>query len=348
MLGLAALHAPAAARRQGDSMTTRRTLLHALSAGGLITCTWSAMGQQPSKIPRVGVLWFATSVDVVPGPSNASFRQRLSELGYVEGKNITIDIRYADRDTRRLNELAREFVASGVDIIVAPAVAGSVAAKQATSTIPIVMVHAGNPVGAGLIESLARPGGNVTGTSNILVGGKQVQLLREVLPRLARLVVLVNPTNAGVPPWLADVTDAARGFNINLMVAEVTRVEDFPKAFTGIRDARPDGLLMLVEPLIGGQRAQVIEFAASTGIPLSSDNGDTTRSGGLMSYGTDFLDHYVMAAEYVDKILKGAKPADLPVQQPRKFELVINLKTAKALGVTIPQSLLLRADEVIR
>ena len=329
-------------------MIARRTLLRALGAGGWIVSTWPAMGQNPSKLPRVGVLWFAASADTVPGPSNARFRQRLSELGYVDGKTIAIDIRYAERDMRRLDELARELVASGVDIIVAPAVAGSVAAKQATSTIPIVMVYAGNPVGAGLIANLARPGGNVTGTSNILVGGKQVQLLREVVPRLARLVVLVNPNNAGVPPSLDEAETAARGFNIKLMVAEVTRVEDFPNAFKVIRDARPDGLLVLVEPLIGGQRAQVIEFAASIGLPLSSDNGETTRAGGLMSYGPDFLDHFVMAAEYVDKILKGAKPADLPVQQPRKFELVINLKTAKALGLRIPQSLLSRADELIQ
>jgi putative ABC transport system substrate-binding protein len=329
-------------------MTTRRAALRVIGAGVLVTGTWPAGAQQPSKIPRVGVLWFASSDDPVTGWSNARFRQRLVELGYVEGKTIRLDVRYAERDTQRLHELAREFVASEFDVIVAPAVAASIAVRQATSTIPIVMLHAGNPVGAGLIASLARPGGNVTGTSNILLGGKQVELLRYLVPRLAKLAVLVNPTNAGTASTLADLTAAARSFNVSVTVAEVSRVEDFPNAFSVMRNARPDGLFVMVEPLIGGQRAQVIEFATSVRLPMSSDNGDTTRAGGLMSYGPDFLDHYVMGAEYVDKILKGAKPADLPVQQPRKFELVINLKTAKALGLTIPQSLLLRADEVIQ
>ena len=328
-------------------MTTRRAIVRGLGAGALIAGTWRVSGQQPSKIPQVGVLWFATSPDPVVGLSNVRFRQRLAELGYVEGKTIMVDVRYAERDLQRLDELARDFVARGVDIIVTPAVAASVAARKATSTIPIVMVHAGNPEGAGLIASLARPGGNVTGTSNISLGGKQVELFRELIPRLGKLAVLNNPTNAGVAPTLGELTAAARSFNIGVVGAEVTRVEDFPNAFTVIRNARPDGLLVMVEPLIGGQRAQVIEFAASIRLPMSSDNGDTTRAGGLMSYGPDYLDHYVMAAEYVDRILKGGKPADLPVQQPRKFEFVINLKTAKALGLTIPHPLLLRAIEVI-
>ena len=329
-------------------MTTRRALLRSLATGALIAGTWPATAQQPPKIPRVGVLWFGSKNDLLFSRWSGVFRQRLSELGYIEGKTIVVDIRYAERNTERLNALAREFAASGVDIIVAPAVAASVAAKQATSTIPIVMLHAGNPVGAGLISSLARPGGNVTGTSNILFGGKQVQLMREVVPRLARLAILANPTNAGAPPALADAAEAARSYNINLVVAEVSRVEDFPNAFAVIRNAHPDGLFMMSEPLIGGRIAQVIEFAAGIRLPVFSDQGSVTHAGGLMSYGPDFPDHYVMAAEYVDKILKGAKPADLPVQQPRKFELVINLKTAKALGLTIPQSLLLRADEVIQ
>jgi putative tryptophan/tyrosine transport system substrate-binding protein len=329
-------------------VTTRRTLLRLLGIGALSACTWPARGQEPPKIPRVGVLWFGSKNDLLFSRWSGVFRQRLSELGYIEGKTIVVDIRYAERNTERLNALAREFVANGVDIIVAPAVAASVAAKQATSTIPIVMLHAGNPVGAGLIASLARPGGNVTGTSNILVGGKQVQLLREVVPRLARLAILVNPTNAGAPPALADAADAARSYNINLVVAEVSRLEDFPNAFAVIRNAHPDGLFIMSEPLIGGRIAQVIEFAAGLRLAVISDNGNVTHAGGLMSYGPDFPDHYVMAAEYVDKILKGAKPADLPVQQPRKFELVINMKTAKALGITIPKDMLLRADEVIQ
>jgi len=328
-------------------VTKRRTLLRALGAGTLIVGAWPASGQQPTRIPRIGVLWFASS-DSFRQANSGVFRQRLAELGYVEGKTILIEERFAEGSMPRLNELARELVASKVDIIVAPAVAAATAARQATSTIPIVMVAAGNPIGAGLIESLARPGGNVTGTSNILLGGKLVELLHELVPRLGTLAVLANPTNAGVPPALADVADAARRFNITVNLVPATRNEDFPDAFAMIRNARPDALLVLVEPLIGAHRAEVIDFAARARLPTIYDNGATARSGGLMSYALVFREHYALTAVYVDKILKGAKPADLPVQQPARFELVINMKTAKALGLAIPQSLLLRADEIIQ
>jgi putative ABC transport system substrate-binding protein len=328
-------------------VTKRRTLLRALGAGTLIVGAWPASGQQPTRIPRIGVLWFASS-DSFRQANSGVFRQRLAELGYVEGKTILIEERFAEGSMPRLNELARELVASKVDIIVAPAVAAATAARQATSTIPIVMVAAGNPIGAGLIESLARPGGNVTGTSNILLGGKLVELLHEVVPRLGTVAVLANPTNAGVPPALADIADAARRFNITVNLVPATRNEDFPDAFAMIRNARPDALLVLVEPLIGAHRAEVIDFAARARLPTIYDNGATARSGGLMSYALVFREHYALTAVYVDKILKGAKPADLPVQQPARFELVINMKTAKALGLAIPQSLLLRADEIIQ
>lgn len=255
-----------------------------------------------------------------------------------------------DRRARRsrLNELARELVASKVEIIVAIAVAATIAARQATSTVPIIMLNAGNPIGAGLIESLARPGGNVTGSSNIALGGKLVELLHELVPGLGKLAILANPTNAAVLPARADIADAARRFNIGMVVhAEVTRVEDFPNAFAVIRNARPDGLLVFAEPLIATHRAEVIDFAASAKLSTIYDNGDMARSGGLMAYSPDYLEHYALAAVYVDKILKGAKPADLPVQQPTKFKLIINRKTANSLGLTIPQSPLLRDAEVI-
>jgi putative ABC transport system substrate-binding protein len=272
----------------------------------------------------------------------------LRELGYVEGQNILIDDRYADGDSQRLDALARELVAAKVDVIVASALAATVAARQASDTIPIVMVHAGNPVGAGLIASLARPGGNVTGTMNVPLGSKQVQLIREVVPRVAKLAVLANPTNALATVILSEIADAARTFGINVVVVEVSRTDDFPKAFAAIRSARPDALMVLVEPVIGSRRKQIIEFAAGSNLPAIYDWGTVARDGGLISYSPAFLDHYPLAADYVDKILKGAKPADLPVQQPAKFELLINLKTAKALGLTIPQSLLVGADEVIQ
>jgi putative ABC transport system substrate-binding protein len=329
-------------------VTKRRSLLRALGAGALIAGTWPASGQQQMRIPRVGMLYFGASNDSFSQVNAGVFRQRLAELGYVDGKTILIEERFAEGSASRLNDLARELVASNVDIIVTQAVAATIAARQATRTIPIVMLHAGNPIGAGLIESLARPGGNVTGTSNILLGGKLVELLHELVPRLGTLAVLANPTNAGVPPALADIADAARRFNITVNLVPATRNEDFPDAFAMIRNARPDALLVLVEPLIAAHRAEVIDFATRARLPTIYDNGPTARAGGLMSYALVFREHYALAAVYVDKILKGAKPADLPVQQPTRFELVINLKTAKALGMTIPQSLLLRADEIIQ
>jgi putative ABC transport system substrate-binding protein len=329
-------------------VTTRRALLRALGAGALITVALPASVQRPPKMPRVALLLIETRESYTADDGLALFRQRLRDLGYVEGKSILIEERYADASTQRLNELARELVESKVEIIVAPTVAATTAARKATSTIPIVMVHAGNPIGAGLIESLARPGGNVTGTTNMLLGGKQVELIRELVPRASKLGVLVNPTNAGAAPVLANMTDTARSFNVGLVVAEVTRAEDFPNAFTVLRNARPDGLLVMVEALITANYARLLDFAASTRLPASYDSNWIVREGGLISYGPVLLEQYALAADYVDKILKGAKAGDLPVQQPTKFKLVINLKTAKALGLTIPQSLLLRADELIQ
>jgi putative tryptophan/tyrosine transport system substrate-binding protein len=294
------------------------------------------------------VLFYASSSAPFPPRGMAMFRKRLSELGYVEGKTILIDERYAEGSAQRLTELARELAASKVDVIVAQGVSSSTAARQATSTIPIVMAAAGNPIGAGLIASLARPGGNVTGTTNLPLGGKHVDLIRELVPRVAKLAILANPTNAGAASFVAAMTDAARKSNIGVVVAEVTRGEDFPKAFAMIRNAHPDGLLVAVEPLIQTHGAEVIEFAATTRLPAIYDFGELARQGGLIAYGPIFIEHYALAADYVDKILRGAKPGDLPVQQPARFELVINQKTATALGLTIPQSLLVRANEVIQ
>jgi len=276
------------------------------------------------------------------------FRQRLATLGYVEGKNIVIEDRSAEGHADRLGELARELVASKIDIIVTPGVTASRAARQATGTIPIVMLHAGDPVGAGLIASLARPGGNVTGTTNLSYGGKQVELVRELVPRAAKLVVLLNPSNANAHQFVTDAMEAGRKFNLSIAIAEVARAEDFPNAFAMIRDTRPDALVVMGDPFIGEHQAQVFAFAASARLPASYDITDLSRAGGLIAYGPILAEHYVMGAGYVDRILKGARPADLPVEQPRRFELVINMKTAKALGLTVPQSLILRADEVIQ
>jgi putative ABC transport system substrate-binding protein len=332
-------------------VTSRRALLRALGTATLIVGTRAASAQQPATMPRVAMLFFGSRESNVALGSVALFRRRLGELGYVDGKNVVIEERYAEGNTTRLNELARELAASKVDIIVAAAATAAAAARQATGTIPIVMVHASNVAGAtssGLIASLARPGGNVTGTTNLSLGGKNVELIRELLPRVAKLAVLVYPTNAGRPSILADINNAAHRFNISVVIVEVSRADDFERAFAALRSARADALLVVVDPLIFVNRAQVLDFAAGARLPASYDLGAMVRSGGLIAYAPVIIEHYAVAAGYVDKILKGTKPADLPVQQPTNFELVINLKTAKALGLTIPQSLLLRADEVIQ
>ena len=329
-------------------MTARRAVLRLIGATALSAGAGRSSGQQPAKPARVGIIWPASASDPLPQKFSAVFRQRLRELGQVDGKTVFFDERFSDGITQRLGELARELVQVKPAVIVAPTVAVAAAARQATDTIPIVMVFAGNPVGAGLIASLARPGGNVTGTSNLPLGGKHVDLMREIIPRLARLAVVVNPSNAGSGTFIASMSEAARSVGIDVTIVEVARVEEFPRAYASIRNARPDWLHVAGDPMLGSHRAEWVEFAKGAGLPVSSDAGETARVGGLVSYGPLLTDHFVLAAAYVDKILKGAKPADLPVEQPTRYELFVNLKTAKSLGLTIPQSVLLRADEVIQ
>jgi len=326
---------------------TRRSVL--LAGGiGLLLAHGPILAQTRPKNPRIGFLFFGSMDTPATLQYRSAFRQRLAALGYVEGKNIVIDERSAGGNAEHLSALARELAASKVDVIVAAGVTGSRAARQATSTIPIVMVHAGDPIGAGLIASLARPGGNVTGTTNLSYAGKQIGLVRELVPRTVKLAILLNPSNANARAYVTDAMEAGRKFNISVSVAEVTRAEDLPNAFAMLRDMRPDALLVMGDPALGEYRAQVFAFAADARLPASYDLPNMAREGGLFAYGPVFAEHYVMAAGYVDRILKGAKPADLPVEQPTRFELVINAKTAKTLGLTIPQSLLLRADEVIQ
>ncbi len=328
-------------------MTTRRNVLLAGGIGLLVRHGYSR-GQSKSKIPRIGVLWLSSMDNPTSLRNRSVFREKLAALGYVDGKNIVIEDRYAAGNTDRLSDLARELVASKVDVIVAPAVTAARAARQATSTIPIVMVHAGDPVGAGLIASLARPGGNVTGTTNLSYAGKQIGLMRELVPRATKLAILLNPSNANASRYVTDAMDAGRKSNLSITVAEVTRDKDFPNAFAMIRDMHPDALLVMADPVLGERRADVYAFAAGDRMPASYDQPNMAREGGLIAYGPVLAEHYVTAAGYVAKILKGAKPADLPVEQPTRFELVVNLKTAKALGLAIPPSLLQRADEVIQ
>ncbi len=306
-----------------------------------------ATAQQPVSAPKVGVL-YSESPQANPTRS-AAFHSRLRDLGYVEGKTITVHDRSAEGRLERLPDLARELVALKVDVIVATAVAASVAARQATSSIPIVMVNAGNPIGAGLIKSLARPGGNVTGTTSMLeeLGSKQLELLRQVVPRASRVAILLNPTNAGARPTLQDATAAAVGLGFELISIEVSRSEDFEPAFAGILQAKADALFIVVEPLILMNRKRIIDFAAQARLPAVYSLSWPVRDGGLLSYGINLDVNFGSAAVYVDKILKGANPAELPVEQPTLFELVVNLKTAQALGLTIPPEILASADEVI-
>jgi len=328
-------------------LVARRSIL--LAGGiGLLASPRHSQGQPKAKTPRVGFLWFFPMGDPSVQPYRSAFRQRLSALGYVEGKNILLEERSAEGRPERLGELARELAAIKVDVIVAPSAAASRAARQATNSIPIVMVHAGDPVGAGLIVSLARPGGNVTGTTNFSYAGKHVELMHELAPRAVNLAILLNPTNAGARTYVVDAMEAGRRFNLRIAVAEVARVEDFQHAFALIRDMGADGLLVMGDPLIGDHRGEVFAFAASARLPAAYDPPNMARYGGLVAYGPLQVEHYVMAAGYVDRILKGARPSDLPVEQPTRFELVVNLKTARALGLTIPQSLIARADDVVQ
>ena len=329
-------------------MTSRRAALRLSATALLSVASRGTLSQRQPAIPRVGALLFASSSDPLAQKYLAVFRQRLRELGYIEGRTIIIDERFAAGSAQRLVELARELADARPDVLITPAVAATVAMRQATDTIPIVMLHAGNPIGAGLIASLARPGGNVTGTANLPLGGKHVDLMREVLPRMTRLAILVNPTNAGARSFVANMTEAARSSNLDVTIVEVSRPADFAQAYAAIRDARVDWLHVLDEPMISSRRAEWVEFAAAARLPLSSDVAETARVGGLISYSAVIAEHYALAAVYVDKILKGAKPAELPVEQPTRYELIVNLRTAKSLGLPMPQSVLLRAQEIVQ
>ena len=329
-------------------MAARRAVLRGLGAMALSAGAGRSRAQQPAMPARVGIMWPAARSDPLPQRFSSAFHQRLRELGHVEGKTYVTEERFTDGDSQRFGELARELVQAKVAVIVAPTVNGAIAARRATATIPIVMLFAGNPVDAGLIVSLARPGGNVTGTSNLPLGGKHVDLMREILPRIARLAVLVNPNNVGTGMFIASMSDAARSVGIDVAMVEVTRAEEFSKAFASIREVRPDWLYVAGDSMLGSHRDLWIEFGKQARLPVSSDAAETVRRGGLISYGARLSDHFVLGAAYVDKILKGARPGDLPVEQPTRYELFVNLRTAKLLGLTLPQSVLLRADEVVR
>ena len=305
--------------------------------------------QQAPKIAKIGFL--APSTPAAGAHIIEAFRQGLRELGYVEGKTAVLEVRYGEARFERLPELARELVGLKADVIVTGTDVAIAAVKRETQTIPIVMVNSNDPVGTGFVASLARPGGNVTGLSNISpeLSGKRLELLREVVPGLSRVAFLWNPDIRGAVLDYKETEGAARSLRLELQSVEVSRAADLERAFSAVTNQRAQALVMPAANPVGfANRGQIASFAQKNRLPSMYAQKEYVDAGGLMSYGPSTPDMYRRAATYVDKILKGAKPTDLPVEQPTKFELVINVKTAKVLGLTIPQSLLLRADQVIQ
>jgi putative ABC transport system substrate-binding protein len=289
--------------------------------------------------------------DSASNPIIGAFREELRSLGYVEGKNIFFEYRFAKGKIERLPDLAAELVGLKVDILVAAGGTASQAAKNATKTIPIIMVGVGaDPVATGLVESLGRPGGNVTGFTLLAVetSSKRPELLKEAVPKLAHIAVLYNPGEQGNLIEVNQVQTAARLLGLTMQLWKLRASDDFASVFAAMGKQRPDGVYVAGGPLMNTNERRIVNFALKSRLPSVYDRNEAVEAGGLMSYGTERLHQYRRAAIYVDKILKGAKPADLPVEQPTKFELVINLKTAKQIGLTIPPNLLARADRVIK
>jgi putative ABC transport system substrate-binding protein len=321
----------------------RRELITLL--GGAAVALPLAARAQPARVPTIGFL--GTSTQSAWAEWTAVFVQRLRELGWVEGRTIAIEWRWAEGRGERFTEIAAEFMRLKVDVIVTSGVAAP-AAKQATSVIPIVFAIAVNPVGDGLVASLARPGGNLTGLSvqSPDLAGKRLELLREAVANCRRLAVMANMGYPGAVAEQGEVQNAARMLGLAVVTAEIRRAEDIAPAFETFKD-RADALYICAEPLVNAHRVSINTSALAARLPTISANREYVAAGGLMSYGANFPDLWRRAAEYVDKILRGTKPADLPVEQPTKFDLVINLATAKALGLKVPEAFLLRADEVI-
>jgi putative tryptophan/tyrosine transport system substrate-binding protein len=318
-------------------------------AGGLLAAPLAASAQQAGKVPRIGFLGTTFPSDV--SARLDVFRQGLRELGWVEGQNIVIDYRFAEGRFDRLPDLAAELVRLKVDIIVAVPTPAAVAAKNATKTIPIVVISVGDPVGLGLIASLAHPGGNVTGLSfsvGLEIVGKQLELLKETVPKVRRVAILSNPANPAQPLGIREVKVAARSLGVQLQLLEARGPNEFDGAFAAMAKERAGALLVPAESLFVLHRTRLADLAARSRLPAAYGFREHVEAGGLMSYGPSVRDLFRRSATFVDKILKGAKPGDLPVEQPTKFEFVVNLKTAKALGLTIPQSLLQRADQIIQ
>ena len=326
------------------SVVSKSVICFALGAMLFAFCP-SAPAQQPKKILHIGYLRFI-EVPVY----DAAFRKGLSELGYVEGQNIHVEYRFAGGSIERLAEFAAELVRLKVDVIVAGSTQSIDAARQATQTIPIVFPVTFDPVESGFVVSLARPGGNLTGLSTVNpdAAAKRVELMKEIMPRISRLAVLRNPTNSGSQFPLKETEAGAKRLSIRLQVIEARSGNDLAAAFSAADTGRAQALIVLADALFFAQRNQVAELGIKHRLPSMFDDAQSVEAGGMISYGANLADLFCRAATYVDKILKGAKPADLPVEQPTKFELVFNLKTAKQIGLTIPPNVLARADKVIK
>jgi ABC-type uncharacterized transport system substrate-binding protein len=322
----------------------RRKFLATL--GGMAAWPLAARAQQPARLPTIGYL--GANTPSAESQRIGAFVQRLRELGWIEGRTMAIEVRWAEGRNERFAEIAAEFVRLKVDVIVTAGTAAVVTAKQATSVIPIVFAVAGDPIGTGLVASLARPGGNVTGLSlqTTDLVGKRLELLREVVPGLRRLAVLADVGSPIGVLEMREVQATSATLGLEVVTSEIRRAEDITPAFDTLK-GRADALYVAAGPLVTTNRIRINILALGARLPTMHGQWDNVEAGGLMSYGTNFPDLYRRAADYVDKILRGAKPGDLPVEQPTKFDLIVNVTTAKVLGLKLPESFLLRADEVI-
>jgi putative ABC transport system substrate-binding protein len=325
-----------------------KNILLILPIIALVVVGATAEAQQPKKVARIGYL--TANSYAAELPRLEPFRQGLRALGYVEGQNIVIEFRHTDGKFEQLPNVAAELVRLKVDVLVANTTNAALAAKNASRTIPIFFIGVSDPIAAGLVDSLARPGGNITGLTNIapMLAGKRLELLKETVPTLSRVAVLWDPENPGSTPQWKESQLAAKELGLTLYSMEVSSADKYESAFKEATNARSAALAVTLNPLANSNQKRIVDLAAKNRLPAIYARGDYVDSGGLMSYGPNFAADGRDAARLVDKILKGAKPADLPVEQPTKFEFVINLKTAKQIGLTIPPNVLARADKVIK
>jgi putative ABC transport system substrate-binding protein len=325
-----------------------KNVFHFALGAMLFALCSSTQAQQPAKIPRIGFL-SAVSASTISARIEA-FKQGLREFGYVEGTNIAIEWRYAEGKVDHLSKLAAELVRLRVDVIVSGGPTVTRPLKEATSVIPIVMALDDDPVGSGFVSSLARPGGNITGLSTLApeISGKQLELLKEIVPKLTRVAVIGNSTRAGTAQMLKETELAAETLKVQLQYLDVLAPKDIETAFRASSKGRADAVLVLTSPAFLSQRRQTAELAVKSRLPAIYSWPENVEDGGLMTYSVSITDLFRRAATYVDKILKGTKPADLPVEQPKKFEFIVNLKAAKQISLTIPPNVLVRADRVIK